>query len=744
VNKDFIIMIEFESSNTKPIGDSDGLSYIPLLSNYDYDPPNLASPPKENNNNIHYEYSTNDVKSIEIKKEIKQDIQAKFPIYGTKILSRDYASSLYYKPMINVQNNLNLTTKRSIIYRNSTKNEGGKTLLNIKNKVVPNLQLNNMKSNNKMNDNNNNNNNNNNNIKIRFQKKSNNPKITSPERDIKILKTTCKEDKMFHQFLYPPQSSSPDKDIELNKTLVVPKLCVVGNLTDRSIDSNNSYYNTSFGGSKSARLPLKKKKINNGYEINYLRPNLNSHSQFNSSLYEGAGAGLDESSVYSIYTQVTSKGNTISFETNNNNNNNNNNNDQELSKHFSSHHFNQPLTTRMLLPSEKIFKRNYNKNKNKNNSNNDNNDTKDKSIHNKEMEEIIEQLKFSSKIEMETSQVVESSEKIFVSIPKPLPPTCIKNSSNSPRKENKLMTFEGSMNEIDYSMNKLDYLEMMSIPLTNVLNERENSLNLTKYETSEIKDYKNVYYVGVIDNKVNTNSSLQNDGFDDLNGYYNGGVKDHIGYRYEILNILGQGSFGNVFKCRDHKTGVDVAIKVIRNEKRFVHQSEVELKVLHLLSLKNNKMSINEAKENDNTNINIYSHNFIQLLSSFDFRKHKCFVFPLHDINIYEYLKLHNFQGCSTRFVRRVAIQLLECLLHLESLGVIHCDIKPENVLLRNENNSNIVLIDFGSSCMVGKTLYSYIQSRFYRAPEVIMGYDYSKEIDMWGMACMLPGQLLS
>lgn len=60
-------------------------------------------------------------------------------------------------------------------------------------------------------------------------------------------------------------------------------------------------------------------------------------------------------------------------------------------------------------------------------------------------------------------------------------------------------------------------------------------------------------------------------------------------------------------------------------------------------------------------------------------------------------------------------------------MKLIHCDLKPENILLKDENNSQIsvVLVDFGSSCLEGKTTHEYIQSRFYRSPEVILGIPY-------------------
>jgi dual specificity tyrosine-phosphorylation-regulated kinase 2/3/4 len=68
----------------------------------------------------------------------------------------------------------------------------------------------------------------------------------------------------------------------------------------------------------------------------------------------------------------------------------------------------------------------------------------------------------------------------------------------------------------------------------------------------------------------------------------------------------------------------------------------------------------------------------------------------------------------------------------------VHCDLKPENILLKGPTKSTIKLIDFGSSCFENERLYTYIQSRFYRSPEVILGMPYGMPIDMWSFGCIL------
>jgi dual specificity tyrosine-phosphorylation-regulated kinase 2/3/4 len=88
--------------------------------------------------------------------------------------------------------------------------------------------------------------------------------------------------------------------------------------------------------------------------------------------------------------------------------------------------------------------------------------------------------------------------------------------------------------------------------------------------------------------------------------------------------------------------------------------------------------------------------------------------------------------------VRKLAIQVLQGLLLLSASGIVHCDIKPENLVFREEGKSGIRIIDFGSGCFKSEKIYSYIQSRYYRAPEVILGYDYGCPIDIWSLGCVL------
>eukprot|EP01034_Spumella_vulgaris_P022742 gene22742-28900_t len=175
---------------------------------------------------------------------------------------------------------------------------------------------------------------------------------------------------------------------------------------------------------------------------------------------------------------------------------------------------------------------------------------------------------------------------------------------------------------------------------------------------------------------------------------------------------------------------------------------------------------------------------------SFEFKGHICLVFELLSMSLLDVLTQNQFRGLSLSVVQRFTRQILTALVALQDANVIHCDLKPENILLvpppkrdRSESSmaalaaaaaaavanananrstsdatssesaasaagavkkppsstapSDLKVIDFGSACFEGRTIYSYIQSRFYRSPEVLLGMPYNGAIDMWSLACV-------
>lgn len=248
---------------------------------------------------------------------------------------------------------------------------------------------------------------------------------------------------------------------------------------------------------------------------------------------------------------------------------------------------------------------------------------------------------------------------------------------------------------------------------------------LTLHEKGEILDFRRIYYCGRVDSKVvaDLRRPAGNYGFDDDKGDYKAVIGDHIAYRYRVLAILGKGSFGKVLKCVDHKTGQLVAIKIIINRKRFHMQGLVEAGLLKSITAWN-------AKE---------KYHLIKYQDHFNFREHLCISTELLGINLYELLKYNEYKGLPLLLVKHFSKQILEALDFLASKNIIHCDLKPENILLSDIENGFVKIIDFGSSCYSSEKVYTYIQSRFYRSPEVMLGMSYNEQIDIWSVACIIP-----
>nr|XP_054596646.1 dual specificity tyrosine-phosphorylation-regulated kinase 1B isoform X2 [Nothobranchius furzeri] len=262
------------------------------------------------------------------------------------------------------------------------------------------------------------------------------------------------------------------------------------------------------------------------------------------------------------------------------------------------------------------------------------------------------------------------------------------------------------------------------------------SAPLRKLSVDLIKTYKHineVYYtkkkrraqqVPPEDSSTKKEKKVYNDGYDDDN--YDYIVKNGEKWldRYEIDSLIGKGSFGQVVKAYDHHEQEWVAIKIIKNKKAFLNQAQIELRLLELMNKHDTEMK----------------YYIVHLKRHFMFRNHLCLVFELLSYNLYDLLRNTNFRGVSLNLTRKFAQQLCTALLFLATpeLSIIHCDLKPENILLCNPKRSAIKIVDFGSSCQLGQRIYQYIQSRFYRSPEVLLGMPYDLAIDMWSLGCIL------
>jgi dual specificity tyrosine-phosphorylation-regulated kinase 2/3/4 len=123
------------------------------------------------------------------------------------------------------------------------------------------------------------------------------------------------------------------------------------------------------------------------------------------------------------------------------------------------------------------------------------------------------------------------------------------------------------------------------------------SSTLQGWEQEEILNFPNVYYIG-------KTSKPRDQNYSDDHGDYRIIVKDHIAYRYEVVSLIGRGSFGQVIEVFDHCVKKNLAIKIIKNKPKFNQQAKVEVGVLKLL------------RECDSTK------NIIEIIENFTFRNH--------------------------------------------------------------------------------------------------------------------------
>jgi cell division protein FtsN len=288
-----------------------------------------------------------------------------------------------------------------------------------------------------------------------------------------------------------------------------------------------------------------------------------------------------------------------------------------------------------------------------------------------------------------------------------------------------------------------------------------------------------------------------------------------------VLSLLGQGTFAQVFDCQCLETGNRVALKIVKNKAAYTRQAAVEIDVFRALSQldhsqsshkqQHKKGAVDAPGDDDNMSASSSASRrrrttdiMVQLECYFMYQNHLCLVFEKLGLNLYEVLKRRQFRGLHLSAVQSLLKQAMEGIKDLAQRQIVHCDLKPENMLLSTgadesllsgiggikspfkkqdptkptpgndtpstedtacsltdeqsitslqqqqqqqqqeqqeaqdqETTPKIKLIDFGSACFEGHTAHSYIQSRFYRSPEVLIGLPYDSAIDMWSLGCV-------
>ncbi|KAM9353115.1 dual specificity protein kinase CLK2b [Symphorus nematophorus] len=209
---------------------------------------------------------------------------------------------------------------------------------------------------------------------------------------------------------------------------------------------------------------------------------------------------------------------------------------------------------------------------------------------------------------------------------------------------------------------------------------------------------------------------------------------------YEIVDTLGEGTFGKVVQCLDHSRGGSrIALKIIKNLEKYREAAKLEINVLERI------------RERDPHN----KHHCVQMLDWFNYYGHVCISFELLSLSTFDFLKANNFLPYPMNHIRHMAHQICHAVSFLHDNKLTHTDLKPENILFVNSdysliynaekkcnerrvNNTTVRLVDFGSATFDHEHHSVVISTRHYRAPEVILELGWSHPCDVWSIGCIL------
>ncbi|XP_044135476.1 dual specificity protein kinase CLK3-like isoform X1 [Bufo gargarizans] len=227
---------------------------------------------------------------------------------------------------------------------------------------------------------------------------------------------------------------------------------------------------------------------------------------------------------------------------------------------------------------------------------------------------------------------------------------------------------------------------------------------------------------------------------DDKEGHLMCRIGDRILDRYEMVKILGEGTFGRVVECLDHHSGsTRVALKIIRNVRKYREAALLEINVLK------------KIQEQDVESKNMC----VMMWDSFEYHGHPCIAFELLGKSTFDFQKENNYLPFPLPQIRHMAFQLFHAIKFLHDNKLTHTDLKPENILFVNSDfytfyngaknceekcvkNSSIRLIDFGSATFDHEYHSTIVATRHYRPPEVILELGWAQPCDVWSLGCIM------
>ncbi|KAF3704181.1 Homeodomain-interacting protein kinase 1 [Channa argus] len=191
---------------------------------------------------------------------------------------------------------------------------------------------------------------------------------------------------------------------------------------------------------------------------------------------------------------------------------------------------------------------------------------------------------------------------------------------------------------------------------------------------------------------------------------------------YLVIDLIGEGAFATVAKCLNLETGNTVAVKIFKDcDDDTV---DYELEILEAL------LDVDPDKKN-----------IIKFMGSFRFHELPCLIFEMLDKSIWDLMQERNWAPLSLNEIRPITQQILVAFDALKGLGIMHGDLKLDNVMLVNHSKQplRVKLIDFGLAMPEStKVVGQIMQVLPYRAPEVTLGFPLTTAVDMWSIACLM------
>lgn len=228
--------------------------------------------------------------------------------------------------------------------------------------------------------------------------------------------------------------------------------------------------------------------------------------------------------------------------------------------------------------------------------------------------------------------------------------------------------------------------------------------------------------------------------------------------RYQVIDKLGDGTFGRVLACKDRALGIRVAVKVIRDVKRYVENARVEARILD---------KVNEIRRLSGDRSG--ARGIVRLFDTFMHASRFCLSFECLGKTLFEVVQMNNHAGFYEFDIQQISRELLETIEFLHSrCGLTHTDIKLENIMLCGTSflttcaplrtgragtnymrpkllgeesfgrHRSIRLIDFGNGVFRNEHHSTTINTRQYRSPEVILEQGWDEKSDMWSIGCVI------